>query len=88
MNNAEYLEMIKKADEKHINDNSIKIEEIVADAYYEEYRKIKALEIIAETLIDIRNLGIGSIEVYKDLVLDVHKLEKRIIKMEEEKSNG
>ena len=55
MDNLEYLENIKKADEKHHNDNDIGIEEIVVDVYYEEYRKIKALEIIAEQIINLDN---------------------------------
>jgi len=55
LDNLEYLENIKKADEKHHNDNDIGIEEIAGDVYYEEYRKIKALEIIAEQIINLDN---------------------------------
>ena len=80
MDNKEYLEKSKKIDDdrsKNLNEFPERVSE-----WEIEYRKTKALEIIAETLIDIRDFEMGSIVIYKDLVIDVHKLEKRIKKME------
>jgi len=83
MDNLEWLKEVKKADDDWNKLHNFKIDNLVKGDEGNEYRMVKALEIIAEALIDTRNIGIASIEVYKDLVLDVHKLEKRIIKMEE-----
>ena len=68
MTNLEYLEKIKKADKEHLNDNSITTKEIVADVYYEEYRKIKALEIIAEETI---NTKIDILEELKNIKIEL-----------------
>jgi len=54
MENLEYLKGVKAEDEIwHINKN-ISYQEITREKYY-EYRKVKALEIIAEQIISLDN---------------------------------
>ena len=54
MDNLEYLKGVKASDEIwHINKN-ISYQEITREKYY-EYRKVKALEIIAEQIINLDN---------------------------------
>jgi len=54
MENLEYLKGVKASDEIwHINKN-ISYQEITREKYY-EYRKVKALEIIAEQIINLDN---------------------------------
>jgi len=54
MENLEYLKGVKAEDEIwHINKN-ISYQEITREKYY-EYRKVKALEIIAEQIINLDN---------------------------------
>ena len=60
MSNKEYLEKQKYAFTTESNDV--------------EYRKVRALEIIAEELIHTREFLCGLTTIYKDLVIDVNKL--------------
>lgn len=82
MDNLGWLKEIKKADEDWNKSHDFKIDRVVASDDGNDYRKVKALEIIAEELIKINNRQAGLTEAYKDLVLDVDRLEERIIKME------
>lgn len=70
MSNKEYLEKVKKDDET-LSMNDLHEKDI-------EYRKVKALEIMAEELIHTREFLCGLTEIYKDLVIDVNKVKEKI----------
>ena len=52
MDNLKYLEEIKKADEDYRKLHNIKLDGFVIDKEGDSYRQAKALEIIAEELIN------------------------------------
>ncbi len=61
MTNEEYLKGMKDADEKWFRETDITFDQLVNDDLYDAYRQARALEIIAETLINI-SYGIANIE--------------------------
>jgi hypothetical protein len=56
MTSKEYLERIKKADNKWFRDYDLTFDELVLNVKNDNCRKLRALEIIAETLIDIKEV--------------------------------
>ena len=55
MTSREYLEGIKKADNKWFDDYNMTFDELVRNVENDDCRKMRALEIIAETLISINS---------------------------------
>ena len=55
MSNREYLEGIKKAEEKRVAAYNMNFDQLVCNEENDETRKLRALEIIAETLISINS---------------------------------
>jgi hypothetical protein len=68
MENKEYLENVKK------NDKTSSMSDLHEKDI--EYRKVKAMEIIAEELIHAREYFCGLSTLYEDLVIDVNKLKE------------
>lgn len=50
MTNEEYLKGMKKADEEWFNDSDMSFKQLADDDTFDDYRRIRALEIIAEEL--------------------------------------
>jgi len=77
MDNKEYLEEIKKAVEL---EKQIAIKGRTIDEHNKilaiEPRMAKAMEIIAEELINTRDFLTGLSTLYKDLIIDVEKLKE------------
>ena len=55
MTSKEYLEGIKKADNKWFNDNKMTFDDLVLDVTNNDCRKMRALEIIAEEIINLNS---------------------------------